>query len=93
MPQCDFVAKFGPDYFDVSMKVLDEMTQRFTAEGGIRPFIQKYPEQTLQRLEQWRVIQVLQRGGWFQKTHGPGCLSRRDCRSLSKTLIRLLSDG
>jgi 3-methyladenine DNA glycosylase AlkC len=44
MPQCDFVAKFGPDYFDVSMKVLDEMTQRFTAEGGIRPFIQKYPE-------------------------------------------------
>ncbi|MCQ3979529.1 MAG: hypothetical protein DPW09_39425 [Anaerolineae bacterium] len=50
-PQCNFVAKFGPDYFDVSMKALDEMTQRFIAEGSIRPFIQKYPEQMRQWLE------------------------------------------
>jgi hypothetical protein len=35
MLQCNFVAKFGPDYLDVSMKVLDEMTQRFTAKGSI----------------------------------------------------------
>jgi hypothetical protein len=53
MPQRNFVAKFGPDYLDVLMKVLDEMTQRFTAKEGIQPIIQKYPEQTLQRLEQW----------------------------------------
>jgi 3-methyladenine DNA glycosylase AlkC len=53
MPQCDFVAKFGLDYFDISMKALYEMTKRFTAEGAIRPFLQKYPEQTLKLLEQW----------------------------------------
>jgi 3-methyladenine DNA glycosylase AlkC len=53
MPQCDFVAKFGLDYFDISMKALYEMTKRFTAEGAIRPFLQKYPEQTLKMLERW----------------------------------------
>ncbi|MBI1880628.1 MAG: DNA alkylation repair protein [Chloroflexi bacterium] len=52
MSQCDFVAKYGLDYFDISMKALYEMTKRFTAEGAIRPFLQKYPEQTLEFLEQ-----------------------------------------
>jgi 3-methyladenine DNA glycosylase AlkC len=53
MSQCDFVAKFGLEHFDISMKALYEMTKRFTAEGAIRPFLQKYPAQTLQMLEQW----------------------------------------
>lgn len=53
MPQCDFVAKFGLDHFEVSMTALYEMTKRFTAEGAIRPFLQTYPEQTLQYLEKW----------------------------------------
>jgi 3-methyladenine DNA glycosylase AlkC len=52
MPQCDFVAKFGLEHFDVSMRALYEMTKRFTAEGAIRPFLQKYPAQTLKFLEQ-----------------------------------------
>lgn len=53
MPQCDFVAKYGLGYFEVSMKALYEMTKRFTAEGAIRPFLQKYPKETLQKLEEW----------------------------------------
>lgn len=53
MSQCDFVAKYGLDYFDISMKALYEMTKRFTAEGAIRAFIQKYPEKTMKQLEEW----------------------------------------
>ena len=53
MSQNDFVAKYGLDYFDVSMQALYEMTKRFTAEGAIRAFIQKYPDQTLKLLMQW----------------------------------------
>lgn len=63
MPQCDFVAKFGLDHFEVSMQALYEMTKRFTAEGAIRPFLQKYPERTLKVLEQW--------------THDPNPFARR----------------
>jgi 3-methyladenine DNA glycosylase AlkC len=53
MSQNDFVAKYGLDDFDLSMQALYEMTKRFTAEGAIRAFIQKYPDQTLKRLAEW----------------------------------------
>lgn len=53
MSQCDFIAKFGLDHFEVSMRALYEMTKRFSAEGAIRPFLQRYPEQTLRVLEEW----------------------------------------
>jgi 3-methyladenine DNA glycosylase AlkC len=53
MPQNDFVARYGLDDFDISMRALYEMTKRFTAEGAIRAFIQKYPDQTLRVLRQW----------------------------------------
>ncbi len=53
MPLCSYVAKFGLEHFDVSMNALYEMTKRFTAEGDIRPFIRKYPEQTYELLMKW----------------------------------------
>ena len=53
MSENDFVAKYGLDYFELSMQALYEMTKRFTAEGAIRAFIQKYPDQTLKRLAEW----------------------------------------
>lgn len=53
MSLCDFVAKYGIDHFDLAMHALYEMTKRFTAEGAIRAFLIKYPEQTLAVLESW----------------------------------------
>lgn len=53
MSLCDFVAKYGLDYFDLSMQALYEMTKRFSAEGAIRAFLTKYPERTLAVLEGW----------------------------------------
>ena len=53
LPQNEFVAKYGLEYYDLSMQALYKMTKRFTAEGAIRPFLQKYPEQTLAILSEW----------------------------------------
>lgn len=53
LPQNEFVAKYGLEHYDLSMQALYEMTKRFTAEGAIRPFIQKYPERTLAILSDW----------------------------------------
>jgi len=53
MSQCDFAAKYGLDHFELSMQALYGMTKRFTAEGAIRAFIQKYPDQTLEQLAEW----------------------------------------
>lgn len=53
MPQNDFVGKYGLDHYDRSMQALYQMTKRFTAEGAIRPFILKYPQQTLSLLSDW----------------------------------------
>lgn len=53
MPQNDFVAKYGLDHYELSMQALYQMTKRFSAEGAIRAFILKYPEQTLAILSKW----------------------------------------
>jgi 3-methyladenine DNA glycosylase AlkC len=53
MPQCDYVAKFGLEHYEISMQALYEMTKRFSAEGAIRAFILKFPEQTMSMLAQW----------------------------------------
>jgi 3-methyladenine DNA glycosylase AlkC len=53
MSQNDFVAKYGLEHFELSMNALYEMTRRFTAEGAIRAFIQRYPDKTLVRLAIW----------------------------------------
>lgn len=53
LPHVCFVAKYGIDHFEVSMRAQYELTQRFSAEFSIRPFIERYPEATLARLRKW----------------------------------------
>ncbi|MBN2116890.1 MAG: DNA alkylation repair protein [Anaerolineales bacterium] len=53
MPQNDYVAKYGLEHYDLSIQALYQMTKRFTAEGAIRPFLQKYPRKTLAILSEW----------------------------------------
>ncbi|MCF6310543.1 MAG: DNA alkylation repair protein [Sulfurimonas sp.] len=53
MPQTGYVARCGMDNFKLSMKVLYEMTKRFTAEFHIRYFILEHYESTMQMLERW----------------------------------------
>jgi 3-methyladenine DNA glycosylase AlkC len=53
LPHVCFVSAFGLDDFESSMAAQYELTQRFTAEFSIRPFLERYPERTLARLRQW----------------------------------------
>lgn len=42
-----------PESFDVSLGVIKDLTQRFSMEGPIRPFLDTYPERTLAVLRDW----------------------------------------
>jgi 3-methyladenine DNA glycosylase AlkC len=53
LPFVFFVAEQGLDDFEVAMRAQYELTKRFTAEFSIRAFIDRYPEQTLERLAEW----------------------------------------
>lgn len=49
----DMVEQFGLEHFDVSMQALAHFTCYSTGEFAIRPFLQRYPQQCLQQLQQW----------------------------------------
>jgi len=53
LPHTEFVAQFGLDHFEDSMRAQHALTQRFTAEFSIRAFLQKHEAATLARLKQW----------------------------------------
>jgi len=55
MPHCFFVSKYGtdPEYFDISLKALYEITKRFSSESPIRPFLENYTDKTLKVLNTW----------------------------------------
>lgn len=49
----DFVQVYGLDDYKTSMKSLELFTQHSTAEFAIRPFIEKYPKETMQQMLDW----------------------------------------
>lgn len=53
LPYTEFVARAGLDRFDDSMRALHALTQRFTGEFAIRPFIEREPERSLAQLRHW----------------------------------------
>jgi 3-methyladenine DNA glycosylase AlkC len=53
LPFVFFVAEHGLDHFEAAMTAQYELTKRFTAEFSIRAFIDRYPDQTLDRLRKW----------------------------------------
>lgn len=53
LPHILFIAEYGLEHFEVSMHAQYELTQRFSAEFSIRPFIERYPDATLDRLKVW----------------------------------------
>lgn len=55
MPYGVYVSRYGleEEHFELSAKFLYEMTKRFSAEFAIRPFLNKYPEKMLLKLQTW----------------------------------------
>jgi 3-methyladenine DNA glycosylase AlkC len=52
-PHVSFVAEYGLEHWEASMRAQYELTQRFTAEFSIRAFLEHEPERTLARLREW----------------------------------------
>jgi 3-methyladenine DNA glycosylase AlkC len=52
-PYVFFVADYGVDHWETSMRAQYELTKRFTAEYSIRVFLDSEPERTLARLREW----------------------------------------
>jgi len=53
MPHTVYVAEYALEHFEDAMRAQHALTQRFTAEFSIRPFIDQYPVRTLARLREW----------------------------------------
>jgi 3-methyladenine DNA glycosylase AlkC len=53
MPVAAFVEYYGLEHPNESLAALHAITQRHTGEFAIRPFLIKYPEQTLATLQVW----------------------------------------
>jgi 3-methyladenine DNA glycosylase AlkC len=51
-PFTEFVQTYGLEHPELSLKALRDMTPRFTSEWAVRPFIKKYPQQTMKFLLQ-----------------------------------------
>lgn len=51
-PVGQFIADYGLDYFDESMECMVELTKRLTSEFAVRPFVERYPEQTFEYFHQ-----------------------------------------
>ncbi|SLN34422.1 hypothetical protein TRL7639_01565 [Falsiruegeria litorea R37] len=52
-PLGEWVAEIGIGHPDVALDVLEELTQRFSMEWAIRPFLNRWPEDVLARMELW----------------------------------------
>ena len=53
LPHVFYVARYGLHDVHTAMQLQYELTQRFTAEFSIRPFIEKYPDECFQYFQRW----------------------------------------
>lgn len=52
-PLGDWVVAVGLDHPDLALDVLDELTQRFSMEWAIRPFLNAHQDKVLDRMQAW----------------------------------------
>ena len=49
----DYVECYGLNHLEASLDALEAFTQEVSAEFAIRPFIDRYPQETMARMAQW----------------------------------------
>lgn len=52
-PLGEWVAKVGIAHPDLALDVIEALTQRFSMEWAIRPFLNRWPQEVLARMEVW----------------------------------------
>jgi 3-methyladenine DNA glycosylase AlkC len=53
LPYVYWIAEHGLDHLDASVHAMHAITQRFTFEFGIRPFVERHPREMLAVLSRW----------------------------------------
>lgn len=53
LPVAKFIEKYGLDHYHESIFAISEITKRNTGEYAIRPFIRRYPTETLKQMKAW----------------------------------------
>lgn len=53
MPVAYFVEVYGLDHLEESLHAIGEITKRNTGEYAIRPYLVKYPDETIARMTKW----------------------------------------
>lgn len=53
LPHTEFVKSFGLAHFEHSMRALYALTQHFTGEFAMRPFLEHHQDATMERLARW----------------------------------------
>lgn len=53
MPIGKYVQLYGLDHFELSMNAIEEITKRNTGEYAVRPYIRRYPQKSLRRMQSW----------------------------------------
>lgn len=54
-PVGQYIADYGVPYFDDAMQAMIALTQRFSSEFAVRPYVEHYPGPTLARLQELTV--------------------------------------
>jgi 3-methyladenine DNA glycosylase AlkC len=53
MPIGKYIEIYGLNNFEVSMRAIEEVTKRNTGEYAIRPFLRKFPDESINQLLFW----------------------------------------
>jgi len=67
-----FVAEYGVDDYETSVKAIEEITQFTSCEGAVRPFIIKYPNEMMAQMLAWSK----HRNQWVRRLSSEGCRPR-----------------
>ncbi|MAF79300.1 MAG: DNA alkylation repair protein [Halobacteriovoraceae bacterium] len=49
----EYIERYGLEHWEISMDALEVLTEFSSAEFAIRPFIERYPEQTMSKMLSW----------------------------------------
>jgi len=52
-PVSRYIEDYGLDHPEVSLAAIEALTRAFTGEWAVRPYLARYPEQTMARMEEW----------------------------------------
>ncbi|MFK7969506.1 MAG: DNA alkylation repair protein [Bacteroidia bacterium] len=58
-PIASFIEAYGLEDLEASLQGMHSVTQRFSAEFAIRPFLQRYPHEVFDRLQTWSTDESL----------------------------------